>query len=177
MSDVKISMIVAHDRKLGIGVNNTLPWHLPKDFAWFKEKTHGKIIIMGYNTHVSIGKPLPHRLNIIVTNEHYDELSAKYATEPQVAVFRDIAHAVNSAKKLSGYNEEIVIIGGAKLYEIMLPWTDRLYVTLVDDVFECDTFFPNFARHYRWTMASEESHPAEGDKPGFAFRVLERQYE
>ncbi len=126
-----ISIIAAMDRNNLIGNNNKLPWHLPADFAHFKSVTMGKPIIMGRKTYESIGKPLPGRRNIVLSrnkNAHIEGVTCVESFEDAVAAVTD--------------EEEIMVIGGSSIYEMLLPEVDRLYITYVDAAFEGDAWFP-----------------------------------
>lgn len=114
-----ISLITAMDRNRLIGKDNDLPWHLPQDLKYFKEVTKGHAVIMGRKTFESIGKPLPHRENIIVT-------SNKELDIPNCQVMHSAEEAVRFAKNK---NEECFVIGGSTLYAEILPFADKLYVT------------------------------------------------
>ncbi len=126
-----ISIITAMDRNRLIGNKNQLPWHLPADFAHFKSVTMGKPIIMGRKTYESIGKPLPGRTNIVLSR------NPDFQIEGVVCVnsIEDAVAAVPDA-------DEIMIIGGSTIYEMLLPHVDRLYITYVDAEFEGDAWFP-----------------------------------
>ena len=125
------------DRNHLIGNNNQLPWHLPADFAHFKSVTMGKPIVMGRKTFDSIGKPLPGRTNIVLSRNP----DTRYEGIVCVSNFEDAVAATPDA-------EEIMVIGGSTIYEMLLPQVDRLYLTYVDAEFEGDAWFPEF----------EESH-------------------
>ncbi|MCK4676157.1 MAG: type 3 dihydrofolate reductase [Gammaproteobacteria bacterium] len=132
-----VSIIAAMDRNHLIGNNNQLPWHLPADFAHFKSVTMGKPIVMGRKTFESIGKPLPGRTNIVLSRNP----DTRYEGVVCVSNFEDAVAAIPDA-------EEIMVIGGSTIYEMLLPQVDRLYLTYVDAEFEGDAWFPEF----------EESH-------------------
>lgn len=125
-----LSLIVAVDKTGGIGKNNGLLCHLPADLQHFKRITMGKPIIMGRRTFESIGKALPGRRNIVLT---HNPLSI-----PDVEM---VAHFEDTIQRVSDI-EEAIIIGGAQLYEIALPFVDRIYMTRIDGIFDADTFFP-----------------------------------
>lgn len=141
----KIVIVVAHSRvKRAIGHTNELLWHIPEDLRRFKEKTLGHPIIMGRKTFESIiailGKPLPGRQNIVVTR------NSDYFYEG-ATVARSLEDALAIARELDA--EEIHIGGGAEIYAQALPFTDELFVTLVDDEPESDTFFPQYENDFR----------------------------
>ena len=128
-----ISLIVALDKNRVIGLNNSMPWHLPGELQYFKEMTMGKPIIMGRKTFESIGRPLPGRRNIVISrNPEYD------------AEGIELALSLDEAIKIAGDVEEIMIIGGQQIFTESLPLADRLYITEIDHEFEGDTFFPSY---------------------------------
>ncbi|NOQ90403.1 MAG: type 3 dihydrofolate reductase [Gammaproteobacteria bacterium] len=128
-----ISIIAAMDRNRLIGNKNRLPWHLPADFAHFKSVTMGKPIIMGRKTYESIGKPLPGRTNIVLSRNSETQFEGTIC----VSSFEDAVAAVPDA-------EEVMVIGGSTIYEMLLPQADRLYFTYVDAEFDGDAWFPEF---------------------------------
>ncbi|MFN5744612.1 MAG: dihydrofolate reductase [Methylococcaceae bacterium] len=127
---MSISLIVAMGENGVIGAKNRMPWHLSADLRHFRQITMGKPILMGRKTHQSIGRPLPGRLNIVLSRDQ------RYSAEGCV-----IATSLDEAVTQAG-DQEIMIIGGAALYESFLPLTDRLYLTLIHHSFDGDTFFP-----------------------------------
>lgn len=126
-----LSLICAMDKNRLIGKNNALPWHLPADLAFFKKTTMGKPIIMGRRTFESIGKPLPGRQNIVITSN-----------PDWFAEGCDVADGIDAALEQAGSAPEVMLIGGASLYEQTINQADRLYLTLIDHAFEGDTWFP-----------------------------------
>lgn len=136
---MRIALIVAMAENRVIGREGDLPWRIPADLKYFKAKTMGKPIVMGRRTFDSIGKPLPGRANIVVTRGN--------ATFPEgVDVAGDIDTALAIAQKRADETsaDEIMIIGGATLYEATLSRADRLYLTEVHATVEGDTCFPAF---------------------------------
>lgn len=131
---MKISLIVAMAANRVIGLNNRMPWHLPADLQRFKKITMGAPILMGRKTFESIGRPLPGRINIIVSrNNHY--------RQPDCRVHQDLDAALADACRLA---DEVFVIGGAKLYESLLPRADTLYLTEINQLVEGDTWFPEW---------------------------------
>lgn len=140
-----ISFIVAMDKNHIIGKDNQLPWHLPADLAFFKRVTMSHPIIMGRKTHESIGRALPGRENIILTRD------PSYTAD---GCF--IIHSVDEIKAIEQTkNEELFVIGGAEIFKETFKIADRLYITLIDEEFEGDTYFPDFD-HKDWTVVSKE---------------------
>jgi len=126
----ELTIIVAVDAKLGIGIDNKLAWHVPEDLIRFKQITTGHTIIMGRKTYESIGKPLPNRRNIVLTRQ-----------QDWRAPGVEVVHSLSDAVELAG-NTESFIIGGAELYAQALPMCNKLLVTEIHHDVKCDTFFP-----------------------------------
>ena len=159
-----ISIIVAVDRNRLIGRDNRLPWHLSADLKRFKRITMGKPIIMGRRTHESIGKPLPGRTNIVV--------SANPAYQAPGCV---VAQSLSAAIDAAGDADEIMIVGGARLYEQAMPLADRIYLTEVEASFTGDTWFPPIDWGV-WQEKQRDAHGADENNPHpFAFVLLERK--
>lgn len=138
-----ISMIVATASNNVIGSNNQMPWHIPEDLAYFKQKTLNKTVVMGRKTFESIGKPLPQRTNIVLTRDM--EFS-----HPEVMVYR------SAEKLLEDYkHEELVIIGGAQIYALFYPYAQRLDITLIDQAFEGDIYFVAYEKDFEEVSRSE----------------------
>jgi dihydrofolate reductase len=128
-----LSIICAMDENRLIGKNNELPWHLPADLAFFKQNTLGKPILMGRKTYESIGRPLPGRQNIIITS------NGDYRIEGC-----DICQSIDEALELAADQQEIMLIGGASLYQQTLDKAQQLYLTRIHSSFEGDAWFPEF---------------------------------
>ncbi|MBM7705606.1 dihydrofolate reductase [Chryseomicrobium aureum] len=129
-----ITFIVAHDEKHVIGHNNEMPWHIPEDLKYFKENTLGRPVIMGRNTFESIGRPLPGRDNIVMTRNK--EFSAE-----GVKIVHTFEEALLYGQSL---HEEVVVIGGAKVFTEYLDYADRLLITEIHKQYEGDAFFPEY---------------------------------
>lgn len=158
-----ISLMVAHDPKHVIGRDNQLPWHIPEDLAYFKKHTIGKGIVMGRNTFESIGRPLPKRRNIVVTRNK--DLQIEGA---------DVVHSLETAVRLAEeFHEEVMIIGGEQIFRSILPQADRLYITLIHEEFEGDTFFPEYGQE--WELVSE-SERFESNGIPFSYLIFERKF-
>ncbi len=166
---IKTCLIVAAAENGVIGKNNTMPWKISSDLQYFKKITINKPIIMGRKTFDSIGKPLPDRVNIVITRD------AKFTREGvitahSVEMALDVAKAIAEAKKL----DEIMIIGGAQIYELCLEQADRLYFTRIHADIDGDTYFPDLDEK-QWIEYSSEHHSAsEKDSHDFSFIVLDR---
>ncbi len=160
---MRISAICAMSENHVIGKNNQLPWHLPADLMHFKKITLGNPIVMGRKTYESIGQPLPGRCNVVITsNMDYHA--------PGCVVVHSIKEALTTTKD----NDEIFIIGGASLYQEMLPLTQRLYITLIHQQIEGDTFFPEFNKA-EWQEIECVDHDvdAKNNYP-YSFIILDR---
>lgn len=149
-------MIVAMDKNRGIGKDNKLLCHLPKDLEYFKDKTKNHAIIMGRKTFESLPKILPNRLHVVISNdeEYYEKIAEKYGYENEVMTFTSIEDAIIFLK----YNEDYYgmdsfVIGGQTIYKQFMPFVDELYVTHIDESFEADTFFP-VINHREWEISS-----------------------
>lgn len=149
-----ISFIVAADLNNAIGFENKLPWRLKRDMKFFKETTMGNPILMGRKTFESFGgKPLPGRLNIVVTRDK------TYVAPEGVLVFHSIMSAITRMEQEE--NEEGFIIGGAEIYSQAMEYADRIYLTRVNCVIEkADSFFPKIDTE-AFCRVSSEDHPAD----------------
>ncbi|AFC21758.1 dihydrofolate reductase [Cronobacter phage vB_CsaM_GAP32] len=128
-------MILCTDSKHGIGKDGSIPWHSTEDFKHFKEETVGKKVLMGYKTWESLPrKPLPERLNIVVTTRN---VSDDIINQHKDVIF---IHK-NSLSDFLRYNDNIVVIGGSTIYHAALPFVDEVILSQIDGDFECDTFF------------------------------------
>ena len=150
-----------------IGLDNDMPWHLPADLQWFKKTTLGSPIIMGRKTYDSIGRPLPGRLNIILSRD--TELTIEGCT-----VVNSLEDAMRAAEDTDSSKNEIFITGGAHLYNKFLDETDTLYLTLIDAELTGDTFFPDYTK-YNWQEIERTERPADDKNPySLTFLTLER---
>jgi len=154
-----LSMIVAADAKNGIGIKNTLPWHLSDDLKRFKEITTGHTVIMGRNTWFSLPKrPLPNRRNVVLTPDPLGEPGA------------DEVRTMDEIFELCKNDTENFVIGGASMYEQLLPHTSKLYLTCVDGEYDTDTFFPEL-NEKEWELV-EESDIMADSKSGIEYQYL-----
>lgn len=157
----RISIIAAIAKHRVIGLNNTLPWHLPEDLKRFRALTMGHHIVMGRKTYESLGRLLPGRTTVIVSrNKNY--------TVPGAFV----AESLNAALALCRGDEEVFVIGGAELYRDAIPLANRLYLTEIDADFEGDAYFPEFERA-EWIETARESHLSADDLQ-FAYVTCDR---
>ena len=151
------------DRNRLIGSGGDLPWHLPADLKHFKAITMGKPVLMGRRTHESIGRPLPGRQNLVVSRDR------EYRPEG-VQVFSRTDLALNEVD----HAEEVLCIGGAALYQELLPCADRLYLTEIDHAFEGNVWFPAYDPEAFTEVDREEHAPDEKNPYPYRFRILER---
>ena len=162
---LKLSMIAAMGKSRVIGKDNDMPWHLPADLQHFKKTTLGSPIIMGRKTYDSIGRPLPGRLNIILSRNTRLEIDG-------CSVVNSLEDAVDLAEKTDA--SEIFITGGAHLYDKFLENADRLYLTLIDKKFDGDTYFPDYTQ-FNWKEVAKENHKADDKNPhAYSFVTLDR---
>src|SRR5437763_10495243 len=134
---MSINMIVCMDKNRGIGKGNSLPWHLPKELAYFKEITKGHVVLFGRSTWDSLPKkPLPDRKNAVMTRD------LKFNV-PQVWRFCEIEDILWVERT---HGKQVFVCGGQSLYEQCMPYADRLYITRINTEFDCDTFFHELDR-------------------------------
>ncbi|WHY32774.1 dihydrofolate reductase [Cytobacillus firmus] len=160
-----ISLMWAMDENRVIGRDNKLPWHLPEDLKFFKRTTMGHPIAMGRKTWDSIGRPLPGRENIVITRNN--SFSCDGCT---------VVHTVEELLNYSGDREdEIFVIGGAEIFKAILPAADRLYLTMIYDEFEGDTYFPELDMS-EWDLLSREKGTRDEKNPyDFEFLIYKRK--
>lgn len=164
-----LAMIAALADNRVIGLDNKMPWHLPADLKHFKAKTLGKPIIMGRKTWDSLGRPLPGRLNLVVSRQQGLELEgAETFTSLDAALVRAEQWAREEGV------DELMLIGGAQLYAQALGQAQRLYLTRIDAAPEGDAFFPAFDEA-QWQRVESQAHPAEGSAPAYSFETWQRR--
>jgi len=157
-----INIVVATSLNNAIGKNNKLLWHLPADLKHFKELTNGHTVIMGRKTYDSIGKPLPNRRNIVVTRQN---------------IKIDGCKTVNSIKAAIDWcqgEQEIDIIGGAEIYRQALPFANRIFLTIVQQNFEADTWFPELDSNLWQQISRYDYEPDAKNNLAYSFITLER---
>ena len=158
-----VSAVVATALNNAIGKSNQLLWHLPADLKHFKDITSGYTVIMGRKTFDSIGKPLPRRRNIVVTRQAIQIEGC------------EVVNSVEAALALCADEKEVFIVGGAEIYKLALPFTNRVYLTIVKKEFEADAFFPPLNAE-EWVQTSVEEHePDEKNNLPYSFITLERR--
>lgn len=153
---MSISLIAALDEDHAIGRDNALPWHLSDDLKRFQSLTLGKCTLMGYNTALAIGKPLPGRRNLVLSRRH----DAPYAGQ-------DTVRSLEEAQLVAG-GAGLMVIGGAEVYRTALPFARRMYLTWVATrVQGADAWFPRV--NYREWVEVKRSHHAADDRHALAF--------
>lgn len=164
------ALIVAMSRNRVIGRNNKLPWHLPGDLRYFKQATMGKPIIMGRKTWDSIGRPLPGRMNVVVTRD--PEWQAPAGTVKAASLDEALVKAEAQAELDGG--EEVMVIGGGQIYAEILPRVDRMYITQVHAEVDGDAWFPE-VNWDGWEEIGREDFSASDTNPyDYSFVVYQR---
>jgi len=159
-----VSLIVARALNGVIGRDNALPWRLPADLRRFKALTMGKPMLMGRRTFESIGRALPGRLNLVLTRDPAWQAPGALAV-----------HSLDDAFAHAGGAAELVVIGGAELFRLVLPLAERVYLTDVQAVIPGDTQFPPLAPE-QWREIERIDHAADADHAhAMTFRTLERR--
>lgn len=165
---MKLALIAAYAQNNVVGIDNKLPWHLPEDLKYFKRVTTGKAIIMGRKTYESIGRPLPNRTNIVITrNTEF--------TAPGIEVVNSLDAAIELAESINEINgtEEVMVIGGAQIYNEALPKADRLYLTHVHAEVKGDAHFPQ-VDFSAWKEVGREDYAASETNPyDYSFAVYD----
>lgn len=141
---MSITMIWAMDEQRLIGKDNGMPWHLPNDMKFFRENTKGKTVVMGRKTYDSLNGALPKRRNLVLTR------NPAWRTD-DAEVISEITSVLELAQ-----DEEVMIIGGAQIYNLFMPYADKLLVTRIAQTFEGDEHFPEYDERV-WELEWEES--------------------
>ncbi len=160
-----ITLIAAIAENNALGYQNNLLWHLPDDLKNFKLLTQHNVVIMGRKTYESIGKPLPNRINIVIS-------STLSSNDEDLKIVKNMTEAIALAKE---YHTEIFIIGGGKIYKESLPLADKLHLTLIHATpNNADTFFPEIDFTH-WELISETFHKKdEKHSVSFSYRTYKR---
>jgi len=166
VSAPRVTLIVAVADSGVIGRDNALPWHLPEDLKRFKRLTLGKPVVMGRKTFESIGRPLPGRQNIVVTRD------PNYRREGI-----DVVHDVDAALRAAGGAPEIMVIGGAELFRLLLPRAGRLHLTRVRADVAGDVMWPALDER-EWQVVQREEYAAdERHAHSMTFEVWEKRHQ
>jgi dihydrofolate reductase len=167
MSATRVALVVAMSDNGVIGRDGRLPWHLPDDLKYFKLVTYGKPVLMGRRTFESIGKPLPGRLNLVLSR-------AGASPAPRTSTSVEYVGSVEQALALAAGAAELCVIGGGGVYALTLPLATRIYLTRVHTVVAGDVYFP--LRDFSgWRESESVAHPAD-ERHAYAmtFVTLER---
>ncbi|PWA06545.1 dihydrofolate reductase [Flavobacterium psychrotolerans] len=151
-----VILIAAAGKNNALGKNNELVWHLPDDFKRFKALTSGHHIVMGRKTFESFPRPLPNRTHIIITRQK------DYNPEGCI-----IVDSMEKALEISPINEDVYIIGGGEIYQLGLPFSDKIELTRVFETFDADVFFPEINLD-DWDLQQEEFH-SKDEKHNYNF--------
>lgn len=161
---MRLSLIVAVAENGAIGKQNDLPWHLPADLKRFKRITMGHPILMGRKTWESIGRPLPGRRSIVLSQ------SADFAP-----IGCEVVPSLDAAMALCQESDEAFVIGGARLFQLAAPMAHRLYLTRIHRPFDGDVTFPEW-NWDEWTLVSNEHFPAEEPMNfAYSFQTFDRK--
>ncbi len=161
---MKVSLIVAMDKNRVIGRENDIPWRIPNDWEYVKNTTKGHPIILGRKNLESIGRALPHRRNIILTRDKDCSFESC-----------EIVHSLKEVFELCKDEEEIFIFGGEQIYNIFLPYVEKMYITKIHHEFVGDTFFPEVNMD-EWKEVSVEKGVRNEENPyTYYFNIYERK--
>lgn len=165
MQKVKINLIYASSRNGVIGRDNTLPWHLPEDMEHFKACTSNFPVVMGRKTWESLPpkfRPLPNRVNIVITHSEQWQASGTLR-----------ADSIEEAIELVPDASKIWVIGGAQIYEMAMPYADQVYVTLIEETYEGDTYAPELAKD-QWQISESSELMTSSTGLKYKFVVYNR---
>lgn len=161
-----LSHITAMSRNRVIGKGGKLPWHIPEDLKFFKKMTYGKVMIMGRKTFESLPGQLPNRYHIVISHNQY------VSDEPDVVFVRSIDEALEHAKKVTAkFSEEVFIVGGGEIYRQTMGIVDRVYLTVIDQDFEGDAFYPEVPES-DFLLVEQNDRPGP---PPYSFRTYLRK--
>ncbi len=166
-----------------IGIKGKLPWNIPEDLKFFQKKTTGKALIMGRKTFESLGKPLPHRLNVIITRKK-ENIRKGFMTDgdnPLISIKKPFSPVICSSLKsamnfcaqpevLKQYGQEIFIIGGGEIYKQSLPLVKRIYLTRIHRAYKGDAFYPEVSKKQFREIKRQDR---EGNPP-YSFLIYEK---
>ncbi|MDF7666906.1 type 3 dihydrofolate reductase [Orbaceae bacterium ESL0727] len=165
-----LNLIVAMAHHRVIGLNGQMPWHLPADLAWFKKNTSGNPVIMGRKTFESIGRPLPNRHNIVISQTVNNQPEQNNNTKLTWVSSLSDAIAVAQQEAVT----DAFIIGGGHIYQQALSLVDQLYLTHIDADLAGDTYFPDYHPE-KWQVIYQEAHQADEKNPyDYRFEILKK---
>ena len=161
-----LSIIVAKAKNNIIGKDNKMIWHLPEDLKHFKNLTTGHTIIMGRKTFESLGKPLPNRKHIIFSQNPDFKVNDENV---------EVVHSLLQIQDLIEGKEEAFVIGGAMIYNFLMPYVKKMYVTEIEKDFEGDTFFPIIDSEIWKEVSREKGIKDENNNLDYYFVTYERK--
>lgn len=160
-----LSFIVAVGKNGVMGKDNQMPWHIPNDFKYFKERTMHHTIVMGRKTFDSIGRVLPEREHIVLTRSN-----------PSLPEDVEIVHNFNEiVERYANLEEEVFIIGGANVFEQFLPYVNIMYITEIDEGFEGDIYFPSYDKNLFYEASREKGLKDERNPYDYEFVTYKRK--
>lgn len=162
IAQMTVTAVVAISENHVIGKDNKLLWYLPNDLKHFKNITSGHTIIMGRKTYDSVGKPLPRRRNIIITRQAITIEGC------------EVVNSIEAALALCADEDEVFIVGGAEIYRQAMNLTDRIYLTIVHQQFEGDSFFPEINKSVWHEVSREDYEPDEKNLLPYSFVTYEK---
>ncbi|MDO5424714.1 MAG: dihydrofolate reductase [Eubacteriales bacterium] len=162
-----MNMIVAVDKNWAIGLNNKLLVSIPADMKFFRETTTGNVVVMGRKTLESFpgGQPLKKRTNIVLSRDKDYQVKDAIVVHSQEELLKELENYDSS---------QIYIIGGASVYEMMLPYCDTVHVTKIDHAYEADAYFPNLDEKPEWTVTADSEEQTYFDLE-YVFRKYEKK--
>jgi dihydrofolate reductase len=170
MNSPIISIVVAMDKERGIGKDNKIPWHIKKDLIKLRDLTKNKVVILGRTSYESMagyydksGKEMPAKEYIVVTSDGNFK-SKRNNTFTATSVEKAMDRINKSGEK------EVFVIGGASIYKQFIKYVSKLYLTIVKDSFDCDTFFPDYS-DFKKEISSLDDNDGGFD---VEFKVLEK---
>jgi dihydrofolate reductase len=162
---MKISLMAAMSKNRVIGNKGSIPWNMPADMKFFREKTENKVILMGRKTYESLPiRPLPNRTNLILTRD------INYRAEGAIVV-NSIEQALKKAEKLDA--NELMVIGGSEIYKEFLQVADKIYLTVIDAEIKGDAFFPELGSEWK-EISRDDRKKDEENSYNYSFIILSR---
>ncbi|KMT23224.1 dihydrofolate reductase [Clostridium cylindrosporum] len=162
-----LSYVVAISENGVMGINNTLPWHIPNDLKFFKEVTlsKSKTMIMGRETFEALPKILPERHHIVITRNRNYKINSDNVT---------IIHNIDDLKPYIESPEEYFVIGGGQIFSLLMPYAEKMYLTIIHEEFKGDTFFPKYNKDEWRILSKEEGVVDSKNKHNHTIYILER---
>ena len=160
---MKISLIAAFAEEGVIGKDGEIPWTLKEDLKHFRSKTEGCSVVMGRKTYESIGRPLPNRLNIVMTKN-----------PKMLKGVKEVSNRKEALEIASTYSNEVFIIGGEKIYEEFLPIATKMYLTKIDIKTKGDAFFPKWNVN-DWEELSRQDKEDQNQNIKYCFLEYKRK--